>query len=119
MADFPVTVTPEALNQAAKLLARKGAEGSFLRIGVKGGGCSGLEYLFKIDTKQLENDLVYEDQTVKIVCDPKSSKFLQGSTLKYTGNLMGGGFAFDNPNAIRSCGCGTSFTPKPKESTSS
>ncbi len=110
--DFPVSISPEAIAQIKRLLERKGAPGSFLRIGVKGGGCSGLEYLFMIDSTPKEIDLVWEEEGIRVVCDSKSAKFLLGSTLVYTGNLMGGGFAFENPNAERSCGCGTSFTPK-------
>ncbi|QYK52818.1 MAG: iron-sulfur cluster assembly accessory protein [Fimbriimonadaceae bacterium] len=113
---FPVEITPEAVAQIAKLLARKGSEGSFLRIGVKGGGCSGLEYLFKLDDQPKDIDLVWEGDGVRVHCDSKSAKFLEGAKLIYTGNLMGGGFQFENPNAVRSCGCGTSFTPKPRES---
>jgi len=112
---FPVEITPEAVAQIQKLLARKGSEGSFLRIGVKGGGCSGLEYLFKLDDQPKDIDLVWESDGVRVHCDSKSAKFLLGAKLIYTGNLMGGGFQFENPNAVRSCGCGTSFTPKPRE----
>ena len=112
MADFPVQIADNAIAQIAKLLARKGDEGSFLRIGVKGGGCSGLEYVFRIDTEVKPIDQVWEAEGVKVVCDSKSARFLQGAVLVYTGNLIGGGFAFENPNAVRSCGCGTSFTPK-------
>ncbi|MCB0826624.1 MAG: iron-sulfur cluster assembly accessory protein [Armatimonadetes bacterium] len=112
VSDFPVSVTPEAVEQIKGLIARKGNEGSFLRIGVKGGGCSGLEYLFRLDEKRLPIDQSLIVDGVEIVCDSKSAEFLRGATLVYTGNLMGGGFAFENPNAERSCGCGTSFTPK-------
>ncbi len=108
---FPVEFTPQAIDQIKKLLARKGTSSSFLRIGVKGGGCSGLEYVIKIDDKSSANDLVYEAEGMRVVCDPKSATFLRGSTLVFTGNLIGGGFSFENPNAARSCGCGTSFTP--------
>lgn len=112
MDEFPVHIAENAVSQIAKLLARKGGDGSFLRIGVKGGGCSGLEYVFRIDNEIKPIDQVWEGEGVKVVCDSKSARFLQGSVLVYTGNLIGGGFAFENPNAVRSCGCGTSFTPK-------
>jgi len=114
---FPVTITPEAVTQAKSLLSRKGGEGSFLRVGVKGGGCSGLEYVIRIDSNSRPNDYVVDLDGVRFACDPKSATFLHGATLQYTGNLMGGGFAFDNPNAKRSCGCGTSFTPAAKTAT--
>lgn len=109
---FPVTVTPEAVAQLRTWLARKGSPGSFVRIGVKGGGCSGLEYVLRLDDKPLPIDLTLEVEGLRVVCDAKSAKFLEGSELVYTGNLMGGGFEFKNPNAERSCGCGTSFMPK-------
>lgn len=109
---FPVEVDAAAAAQVAKLLARKGKQGTFLRIGVKGGGCSGLEYVFRLDDNRLDIDLSHIVDGVEVVCDAKSAKFLQGARLVYTGNLIGGGFAFENPNAERQCGCGTSFTPK-------
>lgn len=113
MADFPISVTPEAVEHVKKLMARKG--GAFLRVGVKGGGCSGLEYVIKLDDQRLEIDLSQEFEGLEVVCDSKSARFLQGSVLVWTGNLMSGGFALENPNAARSCGCGTSFTPKKSE----
>lgn len=109
---FPIQVTEDALMRIQKLLQKDGREGAFLRVGVKGGGCSGLEYVMRIEHERKPNDLHVALGEVGLVCDPKSAKFLEGSTLKWTGNLIGGGFAFDNPNASRSCGCGTSFTPK-------
>ncbi len=112
--DFPVTLDATAVPQVARLLAKDGREGAFLRVGVKGGGCSGLEYVMKLDVATREGDLLAQFEGATVVCDPKSAKFLEGSTLRYTGNLIGGGFVFDNPNADRSCGCGTSFTPKPR-----
>lgn len=111
-ADFPVEITPEAMDQMRRVLERKGEEGSFLRIGVKGGGCSGLEYVIKLDTRSMPYDVAFEEGPVKVVCDAKSAMYLRGSKLVWTGNLIGGGFQFDNPNASRSCGCGTSFTLK-------
>ena len=114
LADFPVAIDAAAWTQLASLVARKGSVGTVVRIGVKGGGCSGLEYVLKLETNVKESDLVAQSGETKVVCDPKSAEYLAGSALVYTGNLMGGGFQFDNPNASRSCGCGTSFTMKPK-----
>ena len=110
--NFPVTLTEGATTRIKQLLTKDGRPEAFLRIGVKGGGCSGLEYLLKLDTERKPTDFSAEIEGVPIVCDPKSAKFLEGSELTYTGNLIGGGFKFENPNAARSCGCGTSFTPK-------
>jgi iron-sulfur cluster assembly protein len=109
--EFPVAITPEALEKLKAQFARKGAQGGFVRIGVKGGGCSGLEYVLKFDTEPTPYDLEKDFEGFRIVCDSKSAKFLDGATLVWTGNLLGG-FQFDNPNADRQCGCGTSFTPK-------
>lgn len=110
--EFPITVTERALGQLKRLLAKDGRPDAFLRVGVKGGGCSGLEYVLRLDTRRLSHDLEAEFEGMKVVCDAKSAVYLKGSTLEYTGNLIGGGFKLDNPNAARSCGCGTSFTPK-------
>jgi len=110
--DFPIQIEPAAAESLAKMLARKGLPGDFVRIGVKGGGCSGFEYMIKIDSVLRESDLVLNIGETKFVCDQKSAKFLSGAILKTSGNLIGGGLTFENPNAARSCGCGTSFTPK-------
>ena len=110
MSDFPVTISGPAADQLRKLVARKGEPGSFVRVGVKGGGCSGLEYVLKIDTRSIEGDLLLELDDLTVVCDPKSAEFLRGASLVMSGNLIGGGFTFENPNAQRSCGCGTSFS---------
>ena len=109
---FPVVVTPQAAAQVRRLLAKDGRPEAFLRIGVKGGGCSGLEYVMRLDTAARESDLVYTEEGLTVRLDPKSATFLAGSEFTYTGNLIGGGFKFENPNAARSCGCGTSFTPR-------
>jgi iron-sulfur cluster assembly protein len=109
---FPVTLDEAAIARVKHLLTKDGRPELFLRVGVKGGGCSGFEYLMKLDSVARENDLVAELESFTVRCDPKSATFLEGTILRYTGNLIGGGFQFDNPNAARSCGCGTSFTPK-------
>lgn len=109
---FPITLTEAAIGQIKRLFAKDGRPEVFLRVGVKGGGCSGFEYVLRLDVKRLPIDLELEVDGVKVVCDSKSAAYLQGSSLEYTGNLIGGGFKVENPNAARSCGCGTSFTPK-------
>ena len=109
---FPVSLTAPAIAQVRRLLAKDGRPEAFLRLGVKGGGCSGFEYLMKLDDKPRANDLVLELEGLRVVCDAKSARFLEGSVFDYTGNLIGGGFKFEYPNAARSCCCGTSFTPK-------
>jgi len=109
---FPISVTEKAVAQVKRLMAKDGREGIFLRLGVKGGGCSGLEYVMKLDTTLKAIDLEHEFDGVRVVCDAKSAVYLRGSSFDYTGNLIGGGFKFDNPNAGKSCGCGSSFMPK-------
>ena len=112
MSAFPVTLTERAVDKVRTLLAKDGRPDAFLRVGVKGGGCSGLEYVLKLDTRHLPVDMEQDVEGVKVVCDGKSALYLMGTTLDFGNNLIGGGFEFDNPNADRKCGCGTSFTPK-------
>ena len=109
---FPITIDPKALGALKRLVARKNDPSAFLRIGVKGGGCSGFEYVIKADNSATAFDIEIEIEGLRIVSDSKSAKFLQGSLLEFTGNLMDNGIRISNPNAARSCGCGTSFTPR-------
>lgn len=81
-----------------------------LRVGVKGGGCSGFSYTLGFDDKVSEVDQVSEVEGVKVVCDPKSFLYLNGTEIDFEDNLMGRGFKFGNPNAAKSCGCGESFS---------
>ncbi len=105
-----IKVTESARNQAERLMNEAGAEGSFIRVGVQGGGCSGLMYELDFDHEDREGDKVFEDNGVKIVVDKKSFLYLVGTTLDYSGGLNGKGFVFSNPNADRTCGCGESFS---------
>jgi len=103
-----IDVTPKAVGKIREAFAKQGVSGG-LRLGVLGGGCSGLSYQFKFDTKPRPTDKVYEFDDVKIFIDPKSMVFLDGMTLDYKESLMKAGFEFNNPHAKKSCGCGTSF----------
>lgn len=85
-------------------------EGTFIRVGVEGGGCSGLSYKLEFDHQAKEGDQHFEDKGIKIVVDKKSFLYLIGTELDYTGGLNGKGFVFINPNASRTCGCGESFS---------
>ncbi len=105
-----ITVTPKAVQKIREAFAREGVEGGGLRLGVLGGGCSGLSYQFKYDAKQRPTDQVYEFDGIQVFVDPKSLVFLEGMTLDYKESLMYSGFAFENPHATKSCGCGTSFS---------
>jgi iron-sulfur cluster assembly protein len=111
-AEFPVALTEAAVAQVKKIQAKENKPGHFLRVGVKGGGCSGLEYVIRLDTKPTPYDQEVTLDGVKVVVDSKSAVYLQGTTIDWSPQLIGGGFQFENPNATRSCGCGTSFTPK-------
>jgi len=111
VSEFPVTMTEAAIARAIQVLAKEGKP--LLRIGVKGGGCSGYEYVMRGEDTPREGDLTASFGALDVICDPKSALILMGTVLDFTGNLMGG-FSFDNPNAARSCGCGTSFSLKAK-----
>lgn len=105
-----ITVTESAKSQAIKLMTEEGLSNSFIRVGVKGGGCSGLSYELSFDTDIKEGDQEFEDKGIKVVCDRKSFLYLMGTELDYSGGLNGKGFTFNNPNASRTCGCGESFS---------
>ena len=106
-----IKVNDSARDQVAKLIQTEGhPDDSFVRVGVKGGGCSGLMYELDFDTTVQEGDQVFEDNGVKVVVDKKSFLYLVGTELDYSGGLNGNGFVFINPNANRTCGCGESFS---------
>jgi len=82
----------------------------YLRVGVKGGGCSGFSYSLDLSEGKGENDEVWTQHGIDVVCDPKSMLYLDGTTVDFKDELMGRGFVFNNPNATSSCGCGSSFS---------
>jgi iron-sulfur cluster assembly protein len=104
-----VHVTPKAVQKIREAFQREGVTGG-LRLGVLGGGCSGLSYQFKFDVKARPTDYVFRFDDVQVFVDPKSIVFLNGMTLDWNDSLMQSGFVFDNPHAKKSCGCGTSFS---------
>ena len=109
----PVLLTPAAVAQVKRLRAKKGDDALKLRVGVKGGGCSGLSYVLALEDAPRATDTVYDVDGVTVLVDPKSAQFISGMTLDYsTANLLEGGWKYINPNVQKSCGCGTSFTPK-------
>ena len=85
-------------------------DNAFVRVSVKGGGCSGLMYDLGFDNELKEDDKVFEDKGIRVVVDKKSMLYLVGTSLEYEGGLNGKGFSFVNPNANRTCGCGESFS---------
>lgn len=106
-----ITVKESAKSKILALLKESGEdENSFIRVGVEGGGCSGLMYNLDFDHVLKEDDKVFEDKGIKIVVDKKSMLYLVGTELDYSGGLNGKGFSFHNPNASRTCGCGESFS---------
>ena len=106
-----ITVSENAKNHAISLMKEENRpDGSFIRVGVEGGGCSGLSYKLEFDNIKKEGDQEFEDKGIKIVVDRKSFLYLVGTELEYTGGLNGKGFVFNNPNANRTCGCGESFS---------
>lgn len=105
-----IQVTDTAKKQALHLMKESGDDGSFIRVGVQGGGCSGLMYDLDFDNQEKEDDKSFEDNGVRIVVDKKSFLYLAGTVLDFSGGLNGKGFVFTNPNADRTCGCGESFS---------
>ncbi len=104
-----ITLTEKAANKVKEILTNEKRPTSVLRLGVKGGGCSGFTYTLDFDDKTGDTDQVFEDKGVKIAIDAKSFVYLSGTQLDYTDGLSGAGFTFHNPMATRSCGCGSSF----------
>ena len=103
-----VRLTEAASLEVKQLLANDPREGIGLRLGVKGGGCSGLSYLVDFD-HPTEQDHIQEESGFKVFIDPKSSLYLKDSFIDFQGGISGKGFQFENPNAQNSCGCGSSF----------
>lgn len=105
-----ITVTDTAKKQAIRLMEDEGKDGYFIRVGVEGGGCSGLMYQLTFDNEEREGDKEFSNNGIKVVVDKKSYLYLVGTTLDFSGGLNGKGFVFINPNADRTCGCGESFS---------
>ena len=108
--DRAVTITDTAIAEIKRLLDQESDPDLFLRIGVAAGGCSGMSYVMAFDNKLAEHDRQFDYHGLKVVVDSHALPYLTGSVLDYKGGMLGGGFHFSNPNARRSCGCGSSFT---------
>jgi iron-sulfur cluster assembly protein len=107
-----IQITDRALKRIAIAMAKEGispVEGG-LRLGIQGGGCSGLSYNISFDTRPRERDRVYQFEEIRVFIDPKSFIYLHGMVLDYEETLMRQGFNFINPNSTKSCGCGSSFS---------
>lgn len=105
-----INISDKAASEIKKVMQENNVpEGSGLRMGVKGGGCSGFTYVLGFDEKSTETDKVFEANGVKVFVDERSLPYLAGVVLDYQEGLQGKGFTFENPNATRTCGCGHSF----------
>lgn len=105
----PVTLSDRAAKRILTVLADESA-GAMLRVAVNGGGCSGFQYAFDIETARADDDLVVEKEGAVVLIDPLSLDFLKGSEIDFVDDLIGQSFQIRNPNATASCGCGTSFS---------
>ncbi len=105
-----VNLTDIAAEKVAEFMSGQGAEGDVvgLRVGVKGGGCSGFQYALALDEKR-DDDHVFEIAGIRVLVDPASMQYVDGSTVDFTESFMGSGFEVSNPNVVASCGCGSSF----------
>ena len=104
-----ITVTEKAAQKIESLINEANDSKQYVRVSVKGGGCSGLSYDLSFDDEMEANDTLYESRDVKILVDNKSLLYLFGTELEFSDGLNGKGFEFINPNASRTCGCGESF----------
>ena len=113
---FQVTLTEAASLKLKELIEKNGsAESTYLRVYVAGGGCSGMSYGLALDNKVHEGDEVLHNNGVKIVVDPNSKEYVDGSNVDYVESVAGSGFLLSNPNNASTCGCGKSFTRKGEE----
>ena len=107
-----VIVTETAAREIKTIVEQQelDADKCYLRVGVKGGGCSGFSYILDLTERVKDSDEVFEQHGVRVACDPKSLLYLRGTTVDFKDEVMGRGFVFSNPNATSSCGCGSSFS---------
>lgn len=103
-------VTDTAASKIAELIAQEEESGMFLRVAVRPGGCSGLSYEMFFDSEKADDDIISEQGGINVAVDPASAPYLAGATLDYKDGLQGAGFAINNPNVTKSCGCGNSFS---------
>ena len=105
-----IIVTEKAVKRLKAVMSSEGKENHVLRMSVEGGGCSGMSYKMDFDMAQGDFDKVFETNGLKVVCDLKSWLYLKNITVDYSDDMLTGGFKIKNPNADRTCGCGTSFS---------
>jgi iron-sulfur cluster assembly protein len=110
-----VTLTDRAASEVKGLLEKQEKPEAMLRVFVAGGGCSGFQYGMSLEEEPSEGDQTFDINGVKVIIDPRSAMYVGGAEIDFVDSMMGGGFKIDNPNAVSSCGCGQSFTPKDGE----
>jgi iron-sulfur cluster assembly accessory protein len=109
--DYPVLLTEKAVEMIKLTRQQEGIEATCgLRIAVRGGGCSGFEYALDFENEVRDTDMVYAQGDIQVIVDPVSARYLQGTEIDYVFGMNGAGFKFHNPNAVGSCGCGSSFS---------
>lgn len=106
----PITLTPAAVEAIKNAIAAEGQAGDSLRVSVVGGGCSGYQYNLDFEKEVRMGDITLKFGEVQVVIDPISAGYLKGTVVDYISGLQGTGFKFNNPNAKRTCGCGSSFS---------
>ena len=104
-----IEISDNAIGEVRRMMQKEGVKAAGLRVGVKGGGCSGLSYNLTFESQARTGDKVFEREDVKLFCDLKSYIYLNGTVLDYDTSLISRGFVFNNPNAKSTCGCGSSF----------
>ena len=104
-----IMLTEQASGRVQDMISSQALEDAVVRLGVTAGGCSGYEYVLDVVSGTRDNDRVFVSHGVRIACDPRSYLYVNGTVIDFEDSMMGGGFKFENPNAKRSCGCGTSF----------
>ncbi len=109
---MPISLSQTAAKEIEQIIEQQELDRNAvrLRVGVKGGGCSGFSYILDLTESQQDNDEVFEEHGIQVVCDPKSYLYLNGASIDFKDEVMGRGFVFNNPNATSTCGCGSSFT---------
>jgi iron-sulfur cluster assembly protein len=107
-----VTLTETAAGKLRTIMQEKNLTDYGLRVFIAGGGCSGFQYGMTFDNSPRDVDIVFEQQGLRVIVDPRSVDYIAGANIDYVDSLMGGGFQIENPNAVSTCGCGQSFRTK-------
>ena len=108
---MPIELTETAAREVKSICQQQNLDLTrvYLKVGVKGGGCSGFSYILDLTENRNDNDEQFDAHGVRVICDPKSHLYLEGTQIDFKDEIMGRGFVFKNPNATTTCGCGSSF----------